>query len=140
LKFSSMEHGTIISVFQDNMNWDKTTGICDCGKIQSCIGIYMPGLRTKERKLTMVMVPLMTVILLDSEDAHYCYEHKVIMHIKWFCTEFGFWNNRNFTILFLLYNNYQPLFDAAGYPCVYVKLLLLLDVSQYFVQITSDLL
>jgi hypothetical protein len=24
-----MEHGTVISVFQDNMNWDKTTGICD---------------------------------------------------------------------------------------------------------------
>jgi len=67
----------------------------------------MPVLKTKERKLTMVMVPLMTIILPDSEDAHYCYEHKVIMYRKCCCTEFGFRNNRNFTILFLLYN-YQP--------------------------------
>jgi hypothetical protein len=30
----------------------------------------------------MVMVPLMTINLPDSEDAHYCYEHKVIVYRK----------------------------------------------------------
>ena len=80
------------------MNWEKT-GNCDCpgclwkwqgsernniicGKIKSFLGLYMPVLKTKERKLTMVMVPLMTIILPDSEDAHYCYEHKIIVYKK----------------------------------------------------------
>jgi hypothetical protein len=71
-KFPSMEHGTLNFCFSGWNNLEKTTGKCDCagflwkwqgsernsiicGKIKSCLGLYVPVLRTKERKLAMVM-------------------------------------------------------------------------------------